>query len=61
MAITLLKKKKKVMLQTQTILQHFYKQLCHFSNFQIIIDKLKCDVSGGLILKIIRIFHINSL
>ena len=49
------------MLQTQTILQHFYKQLCHFSNFQIIIDKHKCDVSGGLILKLIRIFHINSL
>ena len=44
----------------QTILQHFY-ELLMFSNFQIIIDKHKCDVSGGPILELIRICYINSL
>ena len=34
---------------------------CGFSNFQIIIDKYKCNVSGRLILELIRICHINSL
>ena len=34
---------------------------CDFNNFQIIIDKYKCDISGGSILELLRICHINSL
>ena len=53
--------RKRVMLQIQTILQHFYKPLMWLSNFQIIISKHKCGVSSGPILELIRTWHINSL
>ena len=31
------------------------------SDFQIIIDKHKCDVNGGFILELIKICYINNL
>ena len=49
----------RVILPLQIFLQYFYKRLMW--NFQIIIDKYKCDISGRPILELIRIYHINNL
>ena len=62
MTVTLLKKKKKKQFYRQKLFYNIFTNCwCHFSNFQIIIDKHKCGVSGRPILELIRIYYINSL
>ena len=51
----------RVMYRHRLVFNIFINCWCCFNNFQIIIGKDKCNVSGRPILELIRIFHINSL